>query len=106
MSTSTSTGHVSPVSVYLTIFGALMVLTGLTVFAAFQDLSPFTFFIALAIAVFKATLVILYFMHVKYSSGLTKLVVMTGIFFLFILLGETMMDYASRGFLTMPPVLR
>ncbi len=58
---------------------------------------------ALAIAAFKATLVILYFMHVKYSSKLTKLVVATGLFFLVILLTETMMDYASKGFLPMPP---
>ncbi len=95
-------GHISPVSVYITIFTALMAMTGLTVFAAYIDLGAFNFTVALGIAVFKATLVILYFMHVKYSSRLTKLVVMTGIFFLFILLGETMMDYASRGMLPMP----
>lgn len=99
-------GHTSPVSVYLTIFGALMVLTGLTVFAAYVDLGSFNPVVALAIAILKATLVILYFMHVKYSSRLTKLVVLTGIFFLVILLGETMMDYASRGFLPMPPSIQ
>jgi len=99
-------GHVSPISVYLTIFGALMVLTGVTVFAAYVDLGSFNPAVALAIAILKATLVILYFMHVKYSSRLTKLVVMTGIFFLVILLGETMMDYASRGLLPMPPSIQ
>jgi cytochrome c oxidase subunit 4 len=101
-----STGHVSPVSLYVTIFGALMALTGLTVFAAFQNLAPFTFFVALAIAVFKATLVILYFMHVKYSSKLTKLTVAVGLFFLVILLTLTMVDYASRQFLPVPPAIQ
>lgn len=99
-------GHVSPIRVYLTIFGALMVLTGLTVFAAFVNLGPFNPVVALVIATFKATLVVLYFMHVKYNSKLTKLVVMTGIFFLAILLTETMMDYASRGLLPMPPSIQ
>jgi cytochrome c oxidase subunit 4 len=96
------TGHVSPKSVYYAIFLALMVLTALTVFAAFVNLGVFNFPVALAIAVIKSTLVILFFMHVKYSSRLTKLVVVTSLFFLVILLGETFMDYASRGM--MPPL--
>ena len=95
-------GHVSPLSVYITIFLSLMVLTAATVGAAFINLGSFNAPVALAIAVLKATLVILYFMHVKYSSRLTKLVVATGLFFLVILLSETMMDYVSRGFLPMP----
>ena len=95
-------GHVSPIRTYLTIFGALMVLTLVTVLAAYVNLGAFNPVVAMAIAIFKATLVVLYFMHVKYSSRLTKLVVLTGIFFLVILLGETMMDYASRGFLPTP----
>jgi len=98
-------GHVSPKSVYYTIFAALMVLTALTVFAAFVNLGVFNFPVALAIAVIKSTLVILFFMHVKYSSRLTKLVVVTSLFFLVILLGETFMDYASRGMMpTLPPL--
>jgi cytochrome c oxidase subunit 4 len=99
-------GHIAPVSVYVAIFAALMVLTGLTVFAAYVNLGMFNPLVALGIAAFKATLVILFFMHVKYQSRLTKLVVMTGLFFLTILLTETMMDYASRGFLPMPPGLQ
>jgi cytochrome c oxidase subunit IV len=98
-------GHVSPKSVYYSIFAALMVLTALTVFAAFVNLGVFNFPVALAIAVIKSTLVILFFMHVKYSSRLTKLVVVTSLFFLVILLGETFMDYASRGMMpTLPPL--
>ena len=99
-------GHVSPIRTYLTIFGALMVLTLVTVLAAYVNLGLFNPVVAMAIAIFKATLVVLYFMHVKYSSRLTKLVVLTGIFFLVILLGETMMDYASRGFLPTPPSIQ
>jgi cytochrome c oxidase subunit 4 len=83
-----------------------MVLTGLTVFAAFVNLGVLNFPVALAIAVIKSTLVILFFMHVKYSSRLTKLVVVTSLFFLVILLGETFMDYASRGMMPMLPPLQ
>ena len=90
-------GHVSPKSVYYSIFVALMALTLLTVLAAFVNLGNLNFPVALAIAVIKATLVVLFFMHVKYSSRLTKLVVITSLFFLAILLGETFMDYATRG---------
>jgi caa(3)-type oxidase subunit IV len=69
-------GHVSPKSVYYSIFGALMVLTVITVAAAFVNLGSLNFPVALAIAIIKATLVVLFFMHVKYSSRLTKLVVL------------------------------
>lgn len=89
-------GHLTPYGVYVTIFLALMALTGVTVGAAFVDLGALNAPVALGIALVKATLVVLYFMHVKYNSRLTKLVVMTGLFFLVILIGETMMDYASR----------
>lgn len=106
MSSGSGHGHVSPLSVYITIFLALMVLTAITVYASFVNLGSFNAPVAMAIAIFKATLVILYFMHVKYSSRLTKLVVMTGLFFLVILLTETMMDYVSKGFLPMPPSLQ
>ena len=99
-------GHVSPKSTYYTIFAALMVLTGVTVAAAFVNMGSLNFPIAIAIAITKATLVILFFMHVKYSSRLTKLVVVTSLFFLVILLGETFMDYASRGMMPVLPPLQ
>jgi cytochrome c oxidase subunit 4 len=89
--------HVSPVSLYLTIFGALMVLTAVTVGAAYVDLGRLNFATAIAIACFKASLVVWFFMHVKYQSHLTKLTVATGLFFLAILLGMSLIDYASRG---------
>jgi cytochrome c oxidase subunit 4 len=90
-------GHISPKSTYYAIFGALMVLTGVTVAVAFINLGAFNFPVALAIAITKATLVILFFMHVKYSSRLTKLFVGMAFFFLFVLFGLTMTDYLSRG---------
>jgi cytochrome c oxidase subunit 4 len=90
--------HVSPVSLYVTIFLALLVGTALTVGAAFVNLGMLNFPVAMLIAVFKASLVVWFFMHVKYQSHLTKLAIATGLFFLVILLGETMVDYASKNF--------
>lgn len=95
-------GHVAPVRLYLTIFAALMVLTVVTIGVAFVNLGPINFPIALAIAICKATLVILFFMHVKESSRLTKLIVGTGFFFLLVLFTLTLTDYLSRGWSTMP----
>ena len=95
-------GHISPKSTYFTIFGALMVCTILTVIAAFINLGNLNFPVALTIAVFKATLVVLFFMHVKYGSSLTKLVVGTAFFFLGIMLTLTFSDYLSRGWSTAP----
>jgi cytochrome c oxidase subunit 4 len=95
-------GHVSPKSTYYTIFGALMVLTGLTVAAAFVNLGSFNFPVAIGIAITKATLVVLFFMHVKYSSRLTKMIVGMAFFFLFILFGLTLTDYLSRGWYASP----
>ena len=98
--TAHSAGHISPVSLYITIFLALMVGTAVTVAAAFVDLGQFNFAVAMAIATFKASLVVWYFMHVKYQSKLTKLTVATGLFFLAILLGLMLVDYGSK---TGPP---
>src|SRR5262249_14750556 len=95
-------GHVAPVRLYLTIFAALMVLTSVTIGVAFINLGPFNFPVALGIAITKATLVILYFMHVKESSRLTKLIIGTGFFFLIILFSLTLTDYISRGWSMTP----
>jgi cytochrome c oxidase subunit 4 len=98
-----SSGHISPKSTYFTIFGALMVCTALTVVAAFIDFpASLNFPVALTIAVFKATLVVLFFMHVKYASRLTKLIVGVAFFFLGIMLTLTLADYLSRGWFTSP----
>ena len=93
-------GHISPTSTYYGIFGALMVLTAVTVAVAFVNLGSFNFPVAIGIAITKATLVILFFMHAKYSSTLTKMFVGTAFFFLFILLTLSLTDYLSRGLKT------
>ena len=95
-------GHISPKSVYYSIFGALMVLTAITVGVAFINLGALNFPVALGIAITKATLVILFFMHAKWSSRLVKLVIGGAFFFLFVLLTLTMTDYMSRGWHTSP----
>jgi len=97
---------VSPV-VYLTILLALLVGTALTVWASFIDLGEWhiapglTLFwnpvVALAIACTKMTLVVLFFMHVKYSTKLTKLTVATGLIMFLVLVGMTMADYYTRA---------
>ncbi len=91
--------HVTPIRVYLLIFAALMVLTAITVWVAFQDLGVWNDLVALIIAVTKATLVVLFFMQVYYSSRLSKITVLGGLLWLLILIGLTMSDYLSRGFL-------
>jgi cytochrome c oxidase subunit 4 len=94
------TEHIVPKRVYYTIFAILMVCTALTVWVAFLDLGALNTVAALAIAVFKATLVVLFFMHVKYSTRLTWAVVIASVFWLGILLALTLGDYLTRGWRT------
>ena len=94
------TEHIVPTRVYYTIFAALMVGTYLTVQAAFVDLGAFNTVVALAIACTKATLVVLYFMHVRYSTRLTWAVVVGSVFWLGILLALTFGDYLTRPWRT------
>jgi cytochrome c oxidase subunit 4 len=89
--------HIVPPTVYITILAILLVMTGVTVGASYIDMGVFNPIIALAIGVFKATLVVLFFMHVKYSTKLTKLTVGAGIFTFLALIGMTLADYISRA---------
>ena len=98
--------HIASVKSYVGIFLLLMVLTTVTVLVAYVNLGQLNKVVALGIATLKATLVILYFMHVKYSSRLTKVVIMSGFFFLIILLALTMVDYGSREWTPVPPRLQ
>ncbi len=91
--------HVTPLSAYFAIFGALMVLTAITVAVAWMDLGSLNILVALGVAVIKATLVVLYFMHLKYSSKLTWIVASSGLFWMMILFGITMSDYLTRGWM-------
>jgi cytochrome c oxidase subunit IV len=89
--------HISSVKLYVGIWLALLAGTALTVAAARIDLGPFNIVVALTIATIKAILVVLFFMHVKYAhEKMTKLVIIAGIFFLFILLSLSMADYGTR----------
>ena len=99
---SAGSHHVVSIKVYFAIFAALMMLTAFTVWVAFIDLGSLNVVVALGVAVTKATLVILFFMHVKYSSRLTWLVVGSGFVFLAILIAFTMSDVVSRGWLGTP----
>lgn len=79
------------------VLGALLALTLVTWLVSFANLGRWNVFVALLIAVIKATLVVLFFMHVLYSSRLTRLIVVTGLFFFGILHALTLTDYLSRG---------
>jgi cytochrome c oxidase subunit 4 len=99
--------HIVSPRLYLTILLALFVATGLTVWASFIDLGEthvtqnLTIFwnpvVALAIACTKMVLVVLFFMHVKYSTKLTKLTVFAGLFVFMALIMMTLSDYISRA---------
>ena len=89
--------HVSTIGQSVTIWIILLICTALTAAVAFVDLGPANTVVALAIATFKAILVVLFFMHVKYThERLTGLVIASAIFFLFILLALSMADYTTR----------
>jgi len=93
---SSTTHHVLPLTVYFAVFATLMVMTGVTVAVAYIDLGAMNAVAAIVIACFKATIVVLYFMHVKYSTRLIKLTVIAGVYWLIILMGLTMSDYLTR----------
>ncbi len=97
-------GHVAPKSLYYAVFAALLFGTGLTVAVAFLNLGPLNNVVMLGIACTKATLVILFFMHARWSTRLTWVVIGSGFFWLLILFSLGMSDYMSRGWV--PGTLR
>ena len=99
---SSGSHHVVPVAAYIAVFLALMVFTGITVWAAGQDFGAYNTVVAVGIAVAKATMVVLIFMHVKWGTKLTQLYVVAGVVFLLILIAITMSDYISRSW----PIMR
>jgi len=92
--------HILPKSTYYTIYVLLLICTYLTWQVAFFDLGALNTVVALGIAVFKAVIVVLFFMHVKYSSRLTWVVVTGSVFWLMIMLALTFNDYLTRGWAT------
>jgi len=96
--------HIVQPRIYIAIFLSLMVGTALTVFAAFYDFpGPLNAVVALTIAVVKATLVVLFFMHVRYSGRLVWLVIAAALLWLAIMFAITFSDYWTRTWL--PPLL-
>jgi cytochrome c oxidase subunit IV len=89
--------HVATVRTYITIWAALLVLVLVTVIAARSNLGPFNLALAMSIAIVKALLVILYFMHVRWSSPLTWVFAGAAFVWLGILLVLSNSDYATRG---------
>jgi cytochrome c oxidase subunit 4 len=97
-----TTPHIVPKSLYFAVFFALVILTWVTTFVATVDLGRWNIFVALAIAVCKASLVVLFFMHVWYSTRLTKMIVVASIFWLILLLFLTMADIWTRTWMGVP----
>ncbi len=95
--------HIVQKSLYYRIFAALLFFTALTIAMAYVDLGSFNIVVALLIAGFKASLVVLFFMHVKFGTRLTKMFVVIGFIWLGIMIGITMTDYLSRSWLTYKP---
>ena len=93
-------GHIAPKRLYYLIFAALMVGTVATVLVARFDLGPLNNVVMLTVACVKALLVVLFFMHVRWSSRLTWVVAGSGFLWLIIMLGLTLSDYMSRGWMT------
>ena len=94
-----SSTHVVTKKVYFSIFAILIILTIVTVWSAFLDLGPLNVIVAVGIACTKGTLVVLYFMHVRYSEKLTWVVVITGFSWLGVMIVLTLSDYFTRSWL-------
>ena len=92
---SHSSDHVVSIRLYVVVFTALLVLTAITVWTARHDFGALNTPVAMGIAVVKALLVILFFMHVKYGSRLVKLVVACAFVWLSIMILGILQDYYS-----------
>lgn len=101
-SDASSEHHSIGLPTYLAVFGALMVLTFVTVWVAFQDYGYLNNVIALGIATIKATLVVLFFMHVLHSSPLTKIVLLVAVMFFLLLVAFVYADVLTRTMLEIP----
>ena len=92
-------GHIAPLPLYFGVFLALLAGTAATTAIAFVDLGPFNNVVAIGIAGIKATLVILFFMHMRWSTRMVPVVWVSGLFWLLIMLTLTLADYFTRGWL-------
>ena len=97
-----SSAHITPVRTYVATFVGLLILTAVTYLVALQDFGIFNTPIALAVAFLKASLVVIYFMGLRYNTPLTKVTAVAGFFWLIILFGITLSDYLTRSWLGVP----
>jgi cytochrome c oxidase subunit 4 len=97
-----STAHVGSVRMLVSVFLALLTFTAITVTAAYIDLGFWNTTVALAIAVTKGTLVVLFFMGVRHNTPLTKVVAISGFFWLLIFFTLGLSDYLTRPWLGVP----
>jgi cytochrome c oxidase subunit 4 len=88
--------HILPIRTYVSVFVALLVLLVLTVAASRMEQGPLNLIVGLSIAVAKAALIVLFFMHVRYNTAVIRLAAITGFVWLAILLVLTMSDFISR----------
>jgi cytochrome c oxidase subunit 4 len=95
-------GHVVPKKLYVLVFAALIVFTGLTTSVAFINLGQWNTVVALAIAVSKASLVVLFFMHLRWSSGLMRMVLLSAFVWFAILVALTLSDEFTRQWTPVP----
>ena len=102
MATEEHRQHVISTGIYVGIWATLMFLTALTTGVSFIELGDWNIVLALVIATIKGTLVVLFFMHLYYSTKLTKVAMIAAIFFLFLLLSLSMTDYLTRAWQTNP----
>jgi cytochrome c oxidase subunit 4 len=91
--------HIVTKTQYAYVFGALMVLTLVTTWVGTMDLGRLNVIAALGIAVVKASLVVLFFMHIYWSSKLNRLVIVSGVAWLGLMLWLTLTDFSSRGWM-------
>lgn len=94
--------HVVPLKIYYRVFAALMVFTAITVYVAGIDLGFLNTFVAITIAVIKATLVVLFFMHVRYSNKIIWVFASAGFVWLVIMIVFTLGDTLTRTWLPVP----
>jgi cytochrome c oxidase subunit 4 len=89
--------HIVSPRVYIIVGATLLVFTGLTVLASLFELGIWNPVVAILIACIKASIVVLFFMHIKYSSKLLKLTAFGGLFTFLVLIGMTLADYFTRA---------
>jgi cytochrome c oxidase subunit 4 len=95
-------GHIIPKKLYFVIFASLLILTGITTGVAFIDLGPWNTVVALVIACCKATLVLLFFMHLRWSTQLNRVVWLSAILWLGLMIGIMSIDFLSRSWTPVP----